>query len=233
MSDELGTCEKDPHYHHQRTVLCVNWKPLDGSGASVPQPAKTIGEFLRHDSDSCPCKVCVQFRADYPPREDGVGASVSPERQDADCPSCEGTRVEMTAPAGAGHEDDLAEYAPCSTCKGTGKMKDGADHPVTPERRDREKLASSLEAAARSFYGEQYGDTPLELEMITFASRFAACQLTGYETEETRCAATQALQRIIDMEPFAYRYSPSDYRQFVDKIAREGMVEHALKGRKP
>lgn len=52
------------------------------------------------------------------------------------------------------------------------------------KQQDREELAERLEYPARCFYGEQYGDTPLEPEMVTFAARFAACQITGYKTEE-------------------------------------------------
>lgn len=40
------------------------------------------------------------------------------------CPECEGERVIMTAPPGAGHADDLSEFCPCSTCKGTGLFPD-------------------------------------------------------------------------------------------------------------
>lgn len=38
------------------------------------------------------------------------------------CPECKGDRVIMTAAPGYGHADDLAEYDPCPTCKGTGNL---------------------------------------------------------------------------------------------------------------
>jgi hypothetical protein len=34
------------------------------------------------------------------------------------CPTCAGTGVVLSRPAGAGHSDDLAEYVPCPKCQG-------------------------------------------------------------------------------------------------------------------
>jgi hypothetical protein len=56
--------------------------------------------------------------------------------------------------------------------------------PFGPNVIDREALSKRIESAAVCFFAEQYGDTPLDLEMVIFASNFAACQLTGYKTEE-------------------------------------------------
>lgn len=33
------------------------------------------------------------------------------------CPTCHGDGVMETAPAGAGHADDLVEYVPCPDCR--------------------------------------------------------------------------------------------------------------------
>lgn len=33
------------------------------------------------------------------------------------CPDCHGYGIIETSPAGAGHEDDLAEYVPCPHCR--------------------------------------------------------------------------------------------------------------------
>lgn len=49
---------------------------------------------------------------------------------------------------------------------------------------DRLKLAESLIPHAVAFHGEEYGDSPTDSEVIDFATKFAACELTGYVPED-------------------------------------------------
>jgi hypothetical protein len=48
------------------------------------------------------------------------GCPMAPQADTKECPDCKGERVIMTAPPGAGHSEDLAEYAPCDYCNGSG-----------------------------------------------------------------------------------------------------------------
>lgn len=65
---------------------------------------------------SSPPTPCCMNRAYH-------GCPVGPDGQTkTECTECHGSGTEMTAPPGHQHEDDLAEYAPCSFCGGNREI---------------------------------------------------------------------------------------------------------------
>lgn len=70
-------CGGEPHAFpkHEFQGCTDPFHNVPSSPVPETEPAKTVGEFLRHDSDICPCKVCAQFRADYPPRDAAPASS--------------------------------------------------------------------------------------------------------------------------------------------------------------
>jgi hypothetical protein len=80
----------------------------------------------------CPlCDKEIGYSVDYvkEDRRNGrlVHTNCAPRRECADgtaevCSTCAGERVIKSTPAGAGHEDDLAEYVPCPDCSCVGAI---------------------------------------------------------------------------------------------------------------
>lgn len=102
-------------FENQREPVAAKDHRCEWCGETIPKGEKHIWFSGVWEGDWQNWRMHIECHRDASTSGD-LGEGFTPFENERPCKQCGGSRVLMTAEAGAGYEDDLAEYVPCPTC---------------------------------------------------------------------------------------------------------------------